>query len=152
MKTRKIFAVLLACAMVLAGIGGSVTAKAESTGDYVIMTPGAQSIYPVVAGGTLHFQVPVQLTTNVMFFVSDVFVTVESADNLFDNAEGKLTKGEKENDGLKILPEYPIKGLDNQTYVEFDLTIRDTAKIGTYDAVINLQLSKRLRLRWRSAI
>lgn len=141
MKTRKIFAVLLACAMVLAGIGGSVTAKAESTGDYVIMTPGAQSIYPVVAGGTLHFQVPVQLTTNALTFASDVFVTVESANNLFDNAEGKLTKGDKKNNGLKILPEYPIQGVDNQTYVEFDLTIRDTAKIGTYDAAIKLQFS-----------
>lgn len=131
MKKRKIFALLLICAMVLSGIGGWTRARAaEESGD-IFAAPGTRTLYPMVAGGTTHFKIPVR-KADVLYISSDIHVSVTTDNKIFDMTEGKLTRDDMD---VKDI------GGSSETYVEFDLTLNDTAKIGTYDAKITLQFT-----------
>ncbi len=131
MKKRKIFALLLICAMVLSGIGGWTRARAaEESGD-IFAAPGTRTLYPMVAGGTTHFKIPVR-KADVLYISSDIHVSVTTDNKIFDMTEGKLTRDDMD---VKDI------GGSSETYVEFDLTLNETAKIGTYDAKITFQFT-----------
>ncbi|MDE7299892.1 MAG: hypothetical protein K2N94_13900 [Lachnospiraceae bacterium] len=133
MKRRKIFALLLICAMVLSGIGGWTRAQAAGESGDIFTVPGTRTLYPMVAGGTSHFSIPIRKSDN-LYISSDIYVSVTAEDkNLFDTTEAKLTR-----DGLDVRD---INTTNVETCVEFDLTLNDTAKIGTYDAKLLFRFS-----------
>lgn len=133
MKKRKFLALLLMCAMIVSCFSGSV--KAKAAGDYVVTTNGALAAYTMVPGEEMHFSIPVRLA-NVNYYIRDyssIVVMVSTDDGVFDTTEAVLTRENMSaNNQVGISYNYT-------TNIEFDLTLKDTTKIGAYDAKISLK-------------
>lgn len=135
MKRRKFFALFLICAMIVSGFGGLVTAKAAdaASGD-IYMMPGTKTLYPMAAGGTSHFRIPIKAVENLTIS-SDVFATVTTNDKIFDTTDAKLTCNGQE------VKRITSDNTQAETYVEFDLTLKDSVLIGTYNAEIKFSFT-----------
>ena len=122
MKRRKFFALFLICAMIVSGFGGLVTAKAAdaASGD-IYMIPGTKTLYPMAAGGTSHFRIPIKAVENLTIS-SDVFATVTTDDKIFDTTDAKLTCNGQE------VKRITSDSTQAETYVEFDLTLKEDRK------------------------
>lgn len=131
MKKRKIFALLLSFVMLFSCFSMPVTAKAAE--DIITMT-AVSSVYDMVPGETVHFKIPVKLSSyNYMIDNNTIIAMVTSEDGIFTTTEAKLTR-EGATDNSQI-------GLSAvvTTDVEFDLTLKDSVKIGLYTAEIQFK-------------
>lgn len=129
MKKSKILALLMILAMAVSCFGGRATAKAE---DNIITTiPGTSTIYTMAAGETRHIIIPVRLSSwEYTVDTASIIAMVQSDDDLFEMTEAVLTR--------ENAPSGEAVGLNNYqtTNIEFDLKIKDTAKIGVHTAKV----------------
>ncbi|ABX44051.1 COG1361 S-layer family protein [Lachnoclostridium phytofermentans] len=127
MKMKKLLALFLICSMVLAGFGSAVTAKAEEA--YVDVTDSKSKVISVKAGETTHVKLPVVAKRE--YITNPGIVAVPESNAPFVTGSVTMTK---ENQTT------PVLGIDafSTTYLEFDITVKDTASIGSYTLNINL--------------
>ncbi len=129
MKKRKFFAMLLMLAMFIGCLSGAKTVKAEMP---FIMNVGKTNVFEVMPGRSSHFAIPVQLSDYrcTINYGTAISVSVSSKDGLFEKTQGYLTE---KGDGVLSEKAVPLTST-KMAYVEFDLLISDSAKIGTYEA------------------
>lgn len=119
-KVRKIFALILTFAFIISGLSGtSLSVKAAAS---LVFSEKVSDIKGV-PGETVHVKLPVKTTGN---YISNPRITVEKkdvpfhAENITLSAEGYSSSN-------------PPAGISAAiTYIEFDLKVKETAKIGTY--------------------
>ncbi|MBQ9118850.1 MAG: hypothetical protein IJY09_02195 [Lachnospiraceae bacterium] len=129
MKRNKFLALCVMLTILFSCFGKVEPAKADLP--FVIRST-AISVYDVVPGETTHLVIPVQLGSYNYWigYGSVVMVNVTTESGLFETTQGYLNYT---GDGTR--PEQPATlNPSSITYVEFDLQINDTAKIGTYTA------------------
>ncbi len=122
MKFKKAVVLMLISALLLGGFGQTPTvSKAVTTN--VRLGEDTQAYYTVIPGETTHFKIPVEaasynITTPDISVSSDsAFITSSSSVTLSkDNSISEITMIKK----------------DEITYIEFDVTIKETTSIGTY--------------------
>lgn len=134
MKKSKFLALLMILAMVISCFGGRVAAKAEDN----IITPvaGTSTIYTMAAGEIRHIVIPVRLSSwEYTIDTASIIAMVESDDDIFEMTEAVLTR-ENVVAGSEV-------GLNNYqtTNIEFDLKIKDTAKIGVHTAKVQFSFT-----------
>lgn len=135
MKKRKFLALLLLCAMIVSCFGNGIIAKAE--GDFITVAGGTSTLYNMQPGEKTHFKIPVKLA-NFNYGITDsssIAVMVKSPDGIFDTTEAVLTRDNTAPGSAIGLSAY------NETNVEFDITLKDTVKIGAYTAEIDFKFS-----------
>ena len=126
MKVKKLLALFLIFSMVLAGHGNVVTAKAEEV--YVEVKDSKSKVIDVKAGETKHVKLPV--ISKREYIENPGIVLIPDANAPFVSGDVTMTKDNITSQVLGISPY-------DTTYLEFDLSIKDTAKIGVYTANIS---------------
>ena len=127
MKKRRVLALLLVLAMVLACFSGREMMKAAEGEGIIIPTVGTSTNFKMAAGETKHVVIPVRLASwEYTINSSDIVVLVRPDDsNVFELTEAVLTR--------ENVPAGDPVGINSYqtTNVEFDLKIKDTAQIGS---------------------
>lgn len=136
MKKSKFLALLMLLAVFVSCFGNGIVAKAD---DFVVIVGGKTPVYTIDPGETQHISIPVKLG-NYNYGIQDsasISVIVEADDNkkIFDTIEARLTRDNISQDSLVGLSAY------YETNVEFDLTLKDTVKIGDYTANIKFSFT-----------
>ncbi len=137
MKKRRVLALLLVLAMVLACFSGREMMKAADGDKIIIPTVGTSTNFKMAAGETRHVVIPVRLASwEYTINSSDIVVLVRPDDsNVFELTEAVLTR--------ENVPAGDPVGINSYqtTNVEFDLKIKDTAQIGSYQGNIEFTFS-----------
>ena len=137
MKKRRVLALLLVLAMVLACFSGREMMKAAEGEGIIIPTVGTSTNFKMAAGETKHVVIPVRLASwEYTINSSDIVVLVRPDDsNVFELTEAVLTR--------ENVPAGDPVGINSYqtTNVEFDLKIKDTAQIGSYQGNIEFTFS-----------
>lgn len=130
MKVKKLMALFLIFSMVLAGFGNVISAQAANDKVYVKVSDSKKKIIDANPGEVTHVKIPVVATrsyiqkpqivakpgTDAPFVVGDVIIT---SPNYTGEAIGIST----------------MEG----TFLEFDITMKDSAGVGIYDLNLNFE-------------
>ncbi|MDE7325286.1 MAG: hypothetical protein K2N63_03255, partial [Lachnospiraceae bacterium] len=136
MKKRRVIALLMVLAMVLACFSGREMMKAADGDNIIVPVAGTSMIYTMAAGETKHVVIPVRLASwEYTVDTASIIVMVESDDNLFEMTEAILTRENVPSGDPVGLNSYQV------TNVEFDLKVKDTAKIGPHTGKVKFYLS-----------
>ncbi len=125
MKKSRFLALLMVLAMAVSCFWGRVAARAEE--GIVIPVAGTSTIYTMAAGEVRHIVIPVRLSSwEYSIDTASIIAMVKSDDEIFEMTEAVLTR--------EGTPEGNAVGLNSYmtTNIEFDLRIKDTAKIGVH--------------------
>ena len=126
-KARKVFALVLTFAFIISGLSGtSLSVKAAAT---LIFSEKVSDIKGV-PGETVHVKLPVRTTGD---FIQEPRISVDKTNVPFQ-AENIILSG----DGFSA-SNPPISISAATTYIEFDLKIKETAKIGNYPLKVSLK-------------
>lgn len=137
MKKSKFLALLMVLAMVMACFSGRGMAKAADD-DIIIPVAGTSTIYTMAAGESRHIIIPVRLksweyTIDTASIIA--MVKSEGQGELFEMTEATLTR--------ENTPAGDNVGFNSYmtTNIEFDLKIKDTAKIGIYEGAVDISFT-----------
>lgn len=131
MRTKKFIALFLAAIMMMASMGSSVIANAEeTTRTYVEITDSDTKLWDLTAGKTTTVVVPVKATA-IYIYNPTITVKASDADAPFTISKPKLYTS------ASPLGVFAID-LNSTTYMEFDITTKENAKIGKYNIDISL--------------
>jgi len=140
MKRKRFLALLLVLAMGIACFSGRIVAKAEDGGDKIIVpNAGVSTLYTMKAGETRHIIIPVHLSSweYTITDATGIVALVQPTDgtNIFERTQATLTRDN--------VPVGEVVGINSYqtTNIEFDLKIKDTAKIGTYKGAVKFTCS-----------
>lgn len=119
---------LIMLAMVAVMFQGTMTAKAESVSSYVTVTDNKAKIIDITPGEVTHVKLPIR--SNKEYIMDPVFMLKADSKNPFTADNFKLTTATNKDN---------VAGINNYetTYLEFDLTVKDSAAINNYNFVIN---------------
>lgn len=129
MKRKRFLALLLVLAMGIACFSGRVVARAEE--EIIKPVAGTSTNYTMAAGETKHIIIPVSLTSwEYTIDTTSIIAMVESSDDVFEMTEAMLTR--------ENVPVGEPVGLNSYqtTNIEFDIKLKDTAKIGVHEGKV----------------
>ncbi len=129
MKRKRFLALLLVLAMGIACFSGRIVAKAEE--EIIKPVAGTSTNYTMAAGETKHIIIPVSLTSwEYTIDTTSIIAMVESSDDVFEMTEAMLTR--------ENVPVGEPVGLNSYqtTNIEFDIKLKDTAKIGVHEGKV----------------
>ncbi|MBE5961122.1 MAG: hypothetical protein E7256_07015 [Lachnospiraceae bacterium] len=131
MKKRRVAAVIMAAMMLFGGISGGTTVPvyASETQTAYLKVNGGSKIIDAKPGEVTHVKIPVIAMKD--YIVSPSILAVPADKAPFTVSDVTLTKDNYTDN---------IQGISNldTTYLEFDLDMKDSAKIGTYDLTLNI--------------
>ncbi len=134
MKKSRFLALLMVLAMVISCFSGRITANAED--DIILPVAGTSTIYTMAAGETRHIVIPVRLASwEYTIDTASIIAMVESDDDIFEMTEATLTR--------ENTPAGDAVGLNSYmaTNIEFDLKLKDTAKIGVHTGKVKFSFT-----------
>ena len=131
MRTKKFIALFLIAIMMMANMRSGVIAKAEETTiTYVEIVDNDTKSWNLVPGTTTKVVVPVKATA---IYIYNPTITIKASD-----ADAPFTIGKpKLYTSLSPLGVFAID-LNSTTFMEFDITTKENAKIGKYNLDINI--------------
>lgn len=120
MKRKRIFALLLALALILTGLSGVNVAKADTAN--LLIDSKYSRVIEAEPGATVHVKVPFMAVSSYAY--NPIVVTTYDDKAPFTTSNVKLTQHDQDTS---------LIGNSDYTYVEFDVYMKDSAKIGNYD-------------------
>ncbi len=134
MRKSRFLALLMVLAMVISCFSGRITANAED--GIIVPVAGTSTIYTMAAGETRHIVIPVRLASwEYTIDTASIIAMVESDDDIFEMTEATLTR--------ENTPAGDAVGLNSYmaTNIEFDLKLKDTAKIGVHTGKVKFSFT-----------
>ena len=117
---RRIFALLLTLALILTGFSTVRVAKADTAN--LLIDRKFSRVFEAEPGTTVHVKVPFMAVSNYAY--NPIVVTTYGESSPFTTSNVKLTQNDQE---------AMLISSSDYTYVEFDVYMKDSAKIGNYD-------------------
>ncbi|WP_312369272.1 COG1361 S-layer family protein [Lachnoclostridium sp.] len=130
MKVKKLLALFLICSMVLAGFGSAVTVKADSDKVYIKLSDNKKKVIEANPGEVTHVKVPVVATRT---YITKPQIVAKPGN------EAPFTAGDVIITNQNVTGEVQGISTIDGAYLEFDITMKDSAGIGIYDLNINLE-------------
>lgn len=122
MKKRRFAAMFLVLVMCIGLLGGTIVSRADDL--FVDVANGTSKIIEVTPGKITHVKLPIKA---LISYISSPTITGSVSDNSpFTVSNVKMTKDNIEGDVLGL-------AMGEAAYAEFDIDMKDTAKIGNYD-------------------